>query len=107
MFTRCLLIATVAAISAPAMGQPPVGALAARLRALDASFTCPEFLSSDEERRIEVSRFAQTLAAARLTYAQARKVRANFLSRHNCGRPGEPEKLAASGVPSAATQTVR
>lgn len=106
MRARFIVFGVAAAMSAPAIGQSPHGQLTATLRALDASFVCPELLASDDARRFEVNQFGRTLAAAKLSYAQAVKVRQNFLSRHACGRTAnsalETRNGPSSGIRSSA-----
>jgi len=84
------------AIAAPALAQTHPRALVDALRSLDQQFICPERLPDDAARRDEVQRFSRSLAAERLSYQQALKVRANFLARHGCGLPSIGGSTSAS-----------
>lgn len=87
--TGFYLFAAAAIVAAPgvATAQSPRVGLASTLRQMDAEFVCPQFLPSDETRRVELSTFARTLAAKGVGFAQATKIRAYFLTRHNCNAP--------------------
>jgi len=95
VITTCVVLA----IAAPSLAQPRSQALVETLRSLDQQFICPERLRADAARREEVQHFSQSLAAERLSYQQALKVRANFLTRHGCKMPSivGPASAAAAG----------
>lgn len=89
----------------PVQSQSPAASLTATLRMLDANFVCPERLPSDAARRAELASFGRTLAAKRLSYAQAVKVRMNFLERHGCGYE-QAATDASSGAIASSPETV-
>jgi len=109
LFAAAMTVVTpgIAAAQSPRIG------LATTLRQMDAGFVCPQFLPSDEARRMEISTFARTLAAKGVSFAQATEIRAHFLTRHNCNasmasvdavaQPASeamtPIAVAAKGVP--------
>lgn len=91
-----LAAATIAINPAVAAAQSPQRAgLATTLRQLDAGFVCPQFLPSDEARRVEIAAFARTLAAKGVSFARATEIRALFLARHNCNAPMAAATTAA------------
>ena len=104
--------ALIAAMPGIATAQPPRTGLATVLRQMDAGFVCPQFLPSDEARRMEISTFARTLAAKGVSFAQATEIRAHFLTRHNCNASiasadavpqPTPERMAPIAVAASGT----
>lgn len=91
-------------LSGAALAQPSPHNLTETLRALDAGFVCPQLLPSDDARRAEIASFGRVLAASRLSYVQAMKVRRNFMARHGCDVSAVADE--ARGDPVASRQTV-
>lgn len=91
-------------LSGAAIAQPWPHDLTGTLRALDAGFVCPQLLPSDDARRAEIASFGRVLAASRLSYVQAMKVRRNFMARHGCDVSAVAEKARID--PALPRQTV-
>ena len=100
---RLFAAAMIATMPGIAGAQSPRTGLATTLRQMDAGFVCPQFLPSDEARRMEISTFARTLAAKGVSFAQATEIRAHFLTRHNCNASITASAAAPQPAPDAIT----
>ena len=83
--SKLILAVIVGGMSwSPAPAQSYREELVEVVRELNAGFICPQFLSNDEDRELEIGQFSEALADIGVSYADAVEIRRAILQRHHC-----------------------